>query len=187
MEPKGLFLCTQESASSPNHETYKYRIPFQAVSLRPIWILSINLCIGHQSVFPFSSSELAISSMHATFPTHLISLYFVILGEEYIAWRCKLCTFVHPAATSSHLGPDFFLSIPFSNTSNISVVPIKWETVSHRYTVTSIFTSMYFIYRRHYSWVASCHSSRDWSHKSWKCTRSCTGFHQTHVDRNREK
>ena len=62
------------------------------------------------------------SYIHATCPTHLILLDFIIrtiLGEAYRSFSSPLCSFLQSHVTSSLLGPNIFLSTLFSNTLSL--------------------------------------------------------------------
>ena len=76
------------------------------------------------------------SPIRATFPAHVIFLYFItrtILGEEYRSLSSSLCILLHSPVISSLLGPNILLKTRFSNTlSFFSTLNIS-EKFSHHY------------------------------------------------------
>jgi len=98
-------------------------VPPHLTSWRTILILSSQLCLGLQSgLFPsgFPTKTLykhLLSPIRATCPAHLIVSLITqtILGEEYRSLSSSLCSFLLSPVTSSVLGPNIFLNMPFSN------------------------------------------------------------------------
>jgi len=85
---------------------------------------------------PVHTSPLPI---YATFPAHLILLYFIthtILSEEYRLFSSSLCHFLHSPVTSSLLGTNIFLNTLFSNTLSLRSSLNVSDQVSHPYKIT---------------------------------------------------
>ena len=94
-------------------------------SRRFILILSCRLCLGLPS--GFCSSGLLIKTLYTPLlspyvllaPAKLVILYVItriMYDEVYRSLCSSLCGLHHSPVTSSHLGPNIFLSTLFSNT-----------------------------------------------------------------------
>jgi len=127
-------------------------IPPNSTSWRYILILSSHLCLGlssglSPSGFPTRTLYMPLlSSIHTTWPTHLIFLDFItqtILGEEYKSLSSSLCSFLHSPVTSSLLGPNIILNTLFSNTLSPRSSLNVSDQVSHPYDTTSNIIVLY--------------------------------------------
>jgi hypothetical protein len=80
--------------------------------------------------------------MSATYPAHLIVLYFItriIFGEPFKLWSSTLCSLLQPPATSSLFGPNILLSTPHL------FHPLVWDIKFHTHTKKQVNLSfMYF-------------------------------------------
>ena len=130
MEPKGLSLHSQEPATCPYTEPDRSSLcppPTHPTSGRFILILSSHLCLGLPSGhlpsgFPIKTLYEYVpllSPIHATCPDHLSLVALitrVMSGEEYRAKSSLLFSLLHSPVTLPLLGPNIFLSTPFSKT-----------------------------------------------------------------------
>ena len=94
-------------------------IPPNHTSWRSILIIYSYLSLGipsdlFLSGFPTKTLYTPLPSLiRATYPAHLIILYFTtrnILGEDYRSLSSSLCSFLHSTVNSSHLGPNILLN-----------------------------------------------------------------------------
>ena len=88
--------------------------------------------------FPCQNPVCTSPLPHTSCPTHLILLQFiirVIFGEDYR--QLSTCSLLHSSVTSLPLGPNIFLSAPFSNTCSLRPSVNVSDQVSHPYKSTS--------------------------------------------------
>jgi hypothetical protein len=115
------------------------------VHTTPFYLSNIHFNINHQPTFvlvvsfllafpPISYMQSSFPTIHATCPTHLILLDFIILiilGKEYKSWRSSSCSFLQPPVTSTLFSPNILPSTLFWNTFSLcSSLNIK-DQVSH--------------------------------------------------------
>jgi hypothetical protein len=82
-------------------------------------------------ILPSTPRSPKVPLIFLSFSAHLILLDLVILkvGKMQKLWRCS---FLHPAVTSSWLGPDVPLSTLFWDALNLCLVGARHQ-VSHQY------------------------------------------------------
>jgi hypothetical protein len=83
------------------------------------YIFMKNISHNRTLDYKFSTKAFLISHMRATYPTHLTIFDLIILIisiEEHKLWSSSLRNFLHPPVASSHLDPNIFLTIRFSDT-----------------------------------------------------------------------
>jgi hypothetical protein len=102
------------------------------IYLRPIWILSFHLRLGH--LVPTKTLyALRGAPMRATCPDHHILLDFtilILLGEKYKLYSSWLINFLQFAASASLLGTT--ISSPFrSQTPWSQFSPLMWTSKLH--------------------------------------------------------
>jgi hypothetical protein len=139
MEPKGSLSSSQELS------TCTYPEPDQSSPTHPVLSLTTHLWLHFPGgFFPsgFPTSNLYIflfSPIHATCPTHLITLnliILIILHKEYKSRSSSLCSFLHRPITSSLFGPNILLSTLFSNSLSLRSSLNVRDQVSHPYRIT---------------------------------------------------
>ena len=116
-----LATCNlMSSCDSPSYFPPIYAWVFQVVSFR--------------QVSPQTLYTRLLSSIRATYPAHLILLYFItqtMLSYQYRSLSSSLCSFLHSPVISSLLGPNIFLSTLFSNTLSLRSSLSMSDQVSH--------------------------------------------------------
>jgi len=104
--------------------------PFNAI------LSSMPLSSNWSLPFTFSNQNFVYIfyiPVRATCPNHLIFLYLITLtvfGKAYKLRSSSLCNLLRPPAISSLLGP-VSSSAPCSQTPEIYVLPLVWETKYH--------------------------------------------------------
>jgi hypothetical protein len=137
MEPEGLLPRSQELSTCPYPEPDQ-STPFpHSISPRSILISSTHPRLDlPRRLFPTNNLRF-FSAIRVTCSAHLILLeviILIILGEEYKLRSSSLCSFLHPSATSSLLGPNILLSTLSSNTlsQRPSFTPIQNHRQNYR-------------------------------------------------------
>jgi len=127
---------------------------FPPISIRSITVLSSPLYLGllcslFTSDFPIKTVyAFLISSMHTTYPAHLIfpnMIILIIFGEAYNLWSYSFCSFLQSPTISSLLGPNIFCSTLFSNNLGLCSSLCVWDQVKHPYKTTGNFIVLYIL------------------------------------------
>ena len=127
--------------------------PPHPTSKRSVLVLSYHLCKSHpsglfSSGFPTKTLHMPLlSPICATWPAHLILLYFItqkILGEKYRSLSSSLCSFLHSPDPSSLLGPNI-LNTQFSNILSLRSSLKVSNQVSYPYKTTGKIIVLYIL------------------------------------------
>ena len=126
-------FCGTWGLSTVFARTYQFALDWvwvtQSITSQPLsWTLMLiwfsHLCLHlpyrlFTLCFPTKSHvHFSPPPPYATFPTHFILHDLttkIIFYEECISWSSSLCNLLHSPFPYSYLGPNIFLSKPFSN------------------------------------------------------------------------
>jgi len=130
MAPEGSLRCSQETAtvSYPEPDASSLHLPSFPKIHSHIILSSMPRFSEWSLPFNFSDRNFICTShlSHECYtPCQHHLLHFVIIiifGEVYNLWSSS-CSLLQPPTTFSHLGPNIFLSILFSNTLNLCSGP----------------------------------------------------------------